>query len=65
MSNKPLPPGYNPLGIYVNHYGCVKCQTRHYEDEDIFAEHIWHQSKHGIDSISMEKRIEIVMMETF
>jgi hypothetical protein len=63
MSNKPIPAGYNPSGIYVNHYGCVKCQTRHFEDEDIYAKHIYWQSRHGIDSMPMEQRLEIVMME--
>ena len=28
-------------------YGCVKCQTRHYEYEPIFEEHKYHESKHG------------------
>lgn len=28
-------------------YGCVKCQTRHYEYEPIFEQHKYHESKHG------------------
>jgi hypothetical protein len=55
--------GRNWSGISVKHYGCCKCQTTHFEDEDIYQEHIWHQSKHGIDSMSMEARIRIAMME--
>ena len=54
---------YSPSGIYVNHYGCCKCQRRHFEDEDIYAQHIGWQSKHGIDSMSIEERLEIVMMD--
>jgi hypothetical protein len=46
MSNKPIPAGHNPSGIYVNYYGCVKCQTRHFEDEDIYAKHIYWQTRH-------------------
>jgi len=55
---------YSPSGgIYVNHYGCCKCQRRHFEDEDIYAQHIGWQSKHGIDSMSIEERLEIIMMD--
>jgi hypothetical protein len=34
----------------VNYYGCVKCQTQHFEDTDprIYSEHIMWQSKHGV-----------------
>ena len=32
-----------------NEYGCVRCQAWHGEsDGPIYAEHIMHQSKHGI-----------------
>jgi hypothetical protein len=50
-------------GILVNHYGCCQCQTRHFEDEDIYAKHIYWQSKHGIESMSIEERIRIAVME--
>ena len=60
MSDKPIPANWNGgSGIYVNHYGCVKCQKRHYEDQDIYQEHIWHQSKHGLTWMTMEQRMEI------
>ncbi len=29
-------------------YGCVKCRTRHFENENLFNGHLIHQSKHGI-----------------
>lgn len=28
-------------------YGCVRCQRWHYEGDELFEPHIWHQSKHG------------------
>jgi len=37
-------------------YGCVKCQRWHYDDEDVYYEHIWNQSKHGIRTVSREER---------
>ena len=41
-------------------YGCVKCQNRHYEIEDIYKEHLLEQSKHGISKdflLTAEERI--------
>lgn len=32
-----------------NSYGCVICQTRHFECQPIYSQHILSQSKHGID----------------
>lgn len=32
----------------LRYYGCVECQKYHFEDEQIFEDHIHHQSKHGI-----------------
>lgn len=32
----------------VRGYGCVKCQTEHFECEPAFREHLMQQSKHGI-----------------
>jgi hypothetical protein len=53
---------YGPLskvGIYVEHYGCVKCQKRHFDDEEIFQEHLWAQSKHGVDRMTIEQYMDI------
>ena len=37
------------MQLFLNSYGCVKCQTRHFEQigED-YQNHLLHQSKHGI-----------------
>ena len=60
MSDRFVPAGWNGgSGIYVNHYGCVKCQKRHFEDQELYQEHIYWQSKHGIESMSIEQRMEI------
>ena len=40
----------------VHYYGCVKCQTFHYEDESIYQDHINFQSKHGIMRITAQER---------
>lgn len=32
-------------------YGCVRCQTRHYEYEAVYQEHIHSQSKHGTEIV--------------
>jgi len=29
-------------------YGCVTCQTWHAEGDELFAEHLYYQSKHGV-----------------
>ena len=39
----------------IKYYGCVKCQTNHYENEDIYSEHLNYQSKHGIQYISAKE----------
>jgi hypothetical protein len=60
LSDRLVPASWNGgSGIYVKHYGCVKCQKRHYEDQDIYEKHIFWQSKHGIDSMPIEQRMEI------
>jgi hypothetical protein len=41
----------NELPRYVYAYGCVKCQTWHYDNQEgkkLYQEHILYQSKHGI-----------------
>lgn len=40
------------MGRMKNVYGCVKCQIYHLEDEPIYKEHIYYQSKHGIQQWS-------------
>ena len=50
--------------ITYEHYGCCKCQHRHFEDEAIFKEHIYFQSKHGIQTMGLQERIECEMVST-
>lgn len=36
--------------VQILAYGCVRCQTTHYErgeEQALFAEHLMYQSKHG------------------
>ena len=50
----------SPSGVYINSYGCVHCQKVHFEDQDIYAKHIYWQSKHGIETMTMERRWELM-----
>jgi hypothetical protein len=36
------------MSKWVQSYGCVRCQQRHYTGQPIYQQHILHQSKHGI-----------------
>lgn len=36
----------------VAYYGCVRCQKQHEEDDPLFWEHIYWQSKHGVQEYS-------------
>lgn len=47
-------------GVYINSYGCVHCQKRHFEDQDIYAKHIYWQSTHGIETMTLEQRWELM-----
>jgi hypothetical protein len=47
-------------GVYINGYGCVHCQKVHFEDQDIYAKHIYWQSKHGFETMTLERRWELM-----
>jgi hypothetical protein len=38
----------------------VHCQKVHFEDQGIYARHIYWQSKHGIESMTLERRWELM-----
>jgi hypothetical protein len=37
----------------VNAYGCTECHAYHYEGDELYAEHLWRQSKHGIQRLPL------------
>jgi hypothetical protein len=32
----------------IREYGCCKCQTMHSEGDRLYADHLFHQWKHGV-----------------
>jgi hypothetical protein len=47
--------------VSVNVYGCVRCDRAHYEDEDIYQQHLAHASDGGgIYEVSIEDRINAI-----
>ena len=47
----------------ISYYGCVKCQVQHFEDEPIYKQHILRQSKHGIQEMPKQIRVDMVIKE--
>jgi hypothetical protein len=46
----------------LNSYGCIRCQTRHFEDDPVYELHLRFQSKEGIDT-DREKPSQLVQSD--
>jgi hypothetical protein len=45
------------------YYGCVKCQTHHWEGEPLYETHMFHQDKHSVrQGVNPDPRIEFMAM---
>lgn len=44
----------------IRYYGCCLCQRNHFEGTPLFKEHLWHQSKHSIQTMSREAYFRLV-----
>ncbi len=37
--------------LFIQAFGCCRCQRKHYEGDAEFVAHKWHMSKHGICTV--------------
>jgi len=39
--------------VQLTRYDCVACQQRHCQGEPLYQEHLWQQSKHGVEEFTV------------
>jgi len=42
----------------ATYYGCVECQSFHFEGDPMYRKHLWRQSKHGLQ-IGLRPRVDL------